>query len=108
MSTKAAVTKKSAAPPTATQDPATKMAVVRKGRAPVDPNETKEQKLSRLANKRVTLACKYIRLVGNLATYKPSAKQIEKIMLALGESCAAVQNRFEGTRKESVTFRLIE
>jgi hypothetical protein len=82
------------------------MAVVRKGRAPVDPNETKEQKLARLANKRVTAACRYIRLVGNLAAYKPSEAQVRKMMIALGESCAAVENRFMGTRQESIVFRL--
>jgi hypothetical protein len=78
----------------------------RKGRQPVDPNETKEQKLVRLANKRVTNACKYIRYCGNLAAYKPNEAQVKAIMTALAESCAAVNNKLEGVRSESITFRL--
>lgn len=68
--------------------------------------ETREQKLVRLANKRVANAIAKITVIGNLAAYKPTGEQIEKIMTALGESCARVQNRLEGTRKDSVTFTL--
>lgn len=80
----------------------------RKGRKPVPENETREQKLMRLAEARVTKACKYISLVGNLAAYRPNAAQIELIMKALGESCANVNNRLDGGRKDSVTFRLVQ
>lgn len=68
--------------------------------------ETKEQKLSRLAAKRVTKACKYISLVGNLAAYRPTDKDIDKMMEALGQSCAQVEARLRGTRKESFNFTL--
>ena len=89
-----------------TTAPATdKMSKIRAARA-VPPDETREEKLVRLANARVTKACKYITLIGNLAAYKPSDKQVEKIMSALGESCARVNNRLDGVRRESVTFRI--
>lgn len=80
----------------------------RKGRKPVPENETREQKLMRLAEARVTKACKYISLVGNLAAYRPNAVQIGLIMSALGESCANVNNRLDGSKKETVTFRLVQ
>lgn len=68
--------------------------------------ETKEQKLTRLASKRVSKACKYIALVGNLAAYKPTDAQIDKMMEALGASCAGVEARMRGTRRDSFTFTL--
>lgn len=68
--------------------------------------ESREQKLARLADARVTSACHRIRLVGNLAAYKPSSAQVASIMEALGMACASIQNRFEGTRKEAFTFTL--
>lgn len=68
--------------------------------------ETKEQKLLRLANARVTKACKYISLVGNLAAYKPTPAQSERILEALNASCETVAARLAGTRSESITFRL--
>lgn len=70
------------------------------------PIESREQKLARLADARVTSACHRIRLVGNLAAYKPSAAQVASMMEALGMACASIQNRFEGSRKESFTFTL--
>lgn len=70
--------------------------------------ETREQKLVRLANARVTKACKYISLVGNLAAYKPTDAQIAKIMAALADSCARVENRMTGTRTESISFTMID
>ena len=88
------------------QIPATdRMSKIRAARA-VPPDETREQKLTRLANARVTKACKYIALVGNLACYKPTPGQVDKIMSALGESCARVNNRLDGVRRESITFRI--
>lgn len=77
-----------------------------KGRKPVDPNETRDQKLERLATARVTRACKYIAYCGNLAAYKPTSAQVEKILGALVASCQGVQRRLEGTRVESFTFTL--
>lgn len=69
-------------------------------------NETKEAKFERLCIPRMVKALKAIKAVGALATYKPTEAQITLIMTAFGESCAAVQNRMEGTRKESITFTL--
>lgn len=69
-------------------------------------SESKEDKLIRLANPRVTKAVKAIAAVGKLAAYKPSDAQIDKIEQALGETCAAVVMRLRGTRKESFTFNI--
>lgn len=77
-----------------------------KGRKHVDPNETKEMKLSRLGAARVQSATTRIRLVGNLAAYKPTDPQIDKIMTALGEACARVEARLRGTRAETTAFSL--
>lgn len=68
--------------------------------------ETKEQKMVRLGNKRVERAIGNIRLIGNLAAYKPSEEQIDQIMTALGASCAKVEARLRGQSKESYTFSL--
>lgn len=68
--------------------------------------ETREQKLIRLATKRVVKACRYIRFVGNLSAYKPTDAQIDKMMEALGESCARVDARLRGTRKDDIKFDL--
>lgn len=75
-----------------------------KARKPINPNETKEMKLSRLANKRVTSAIAKIRLIGNLAAYKPTEPQVDKIMEALGASCAGVDARLRATVKTEVAF----
>lgn len=80
--------------------------VKRKGRAPVDPNETKPQKLQRLGEKRVAQALSKIRLIGNLAAYKPTDAQVDNIMTALGESCARLEARLRGTRQDSYVFRM--
>jgi len=82
-----------------------RMRKMRAARA-VPPDETREAKLVRLANARVTKACKYIALVGNLAGYKPTPGQVDKIMTALGESCARVNNRLDGVRRELVNFQI--
>jgi hypothetical protein len=68
------------------------------------PVETKEQKMLRLGNKRVTRALSAIRLIGNLAAYKPTEAQVTAIEEALGTSCLAVVQRLNGTRKEAYTF----
>lgn len=92
--------------PSATAQPINGMEKARRGRAPVDPNESKHDKLLRLASARVTKACRAIQLVGGLANYKPSEKEIEMIEQALGESCAACINRLNGIRKQSINFSL--
>lgn len=78
----------------------------KKGRKPVPENETREQKLARLADARVTKAIRYISLCGNLAAYRPTGDDITCIMGALAEACSNVHNRLEGTRRDSITFRL--
>lgn len=57
----------------------------RKPRVKVDPNETREQKFARLANKRVNTVLKHIALVGNLASYPHSPEQGERIVSAIQE-----------------------
>lgn len=74
--------------------------------APAKPAESKADKMVRLGNKRVSNTLAKIRLIGNLAAYKPSDAQIDAIMAALGESCAFVEARLRGGRKESYTFTL--
>jgi hypothetical protein len=73
---------------------------------PEAPKETKEDKLRRLANARVTKACKYISLCGNLAAYKPTLEDAEKIVGALANACQSVETRLSGATKTVVTFSL--
>lgn len=68
--------------------------------------ETREQKLERLAGKRVTSALNKIRLIGNLAAYKPDDEQVDKICVALADAAQRVEARLRGTRKESAEFTL--
>ena len=92
--------------PAAIVDGALRAEKARKGRKPPPDNESKHDKLTRLANARVTRACKVIMQIGNLAAYQPSESEVEKMMQALGESCSNVQNRLNGIRRESITFSL--
>lgn len=69
-------------------------------------NEDKPAKLRRIGNDRLKKACNGIRLIGNLAAYKPTDEQIDKIMEALGSSCAAVDARLRGTRRDNVDISL--
>jgi len=68
--------------------------------------ETKAQKMKRLGDKRVAKTLQSIRLIGNLAAYKPTEKQIDEIMTALGSTCAKVEQRLRGTTQESYNFTL--
>lgn len=68
--------------------------------------ETRAEKLVRLAEKRITKAVNTIRLIGNLAAYKPTDPQVDKMMEALGEACARVDARLRGTRKADEKFSL--
>lgn len=70
------------------------------------PAETREDKLKRLGMARVKKACNTIRLVGNLAAYKPTDEQIDAIMEQLGSSCAAIDARMRGTKRTEVNFTL--
>jgi hypothetical protein len=68
--------------------------------------ETKQDKLYRLSQARVTAAINRIRLVGNLSAYKPTDPQVDAIMEALGEACARIDARLRGTKKDAVPFTL--
>jgi hypothetical protein len=50
--------------------------------------ESRDQKLARLAPKRVNIALNRIRLIGNLAAYRPTDAQVDKICQTLAESPA--------------------
>jgi len=60
-------------------------------------NETKEQKFKRLAEVRINKALDKIRLIGNLASpqYAYTPVDIERIMLALNNSVAEVEEKFK-------------
>jgi hypothetical protein len=77
-----------------------------KPQQPVEVVESKEDKLVRLAGKRVEKACKAISLLGNLSTYRPTTADVDAIMSALGETCSAVENRLRGAKKHSYVFAL--
>lgn len=70
------------------------------------PVETKEQKLIRLSTARVGKACKAISLIGNLAAYKPTDDDVDKIMEALGGQASSVEARLRGVKKEIQPFSL--
>lgn len=79
------------------------------GPTPVEtetPIETREQKLLRIANRRVPKAIKAISMIGNLAAYKPTQEDVDSIMSALGEMCALVEARLRGNAKQTVGFTL--
>lgn len=69
-------------------------------------NETKAQKFSRLATKRVTKALKAVGNIGNLsgAGYESTAEQRAKIVTALQEAVDGVKSRLEGTKAAGATF----
>jgi hypothetical protein len=82
-------------------------------------NETKEAKRVRLAKrlelkllelsaKRVTKACNAITLVGNLATYRPTEEDAEKIMKELTDACMFVAQRLAGVKRDKTKFTLRE
>lgn len=71
---------------------------------PAKPTETREQKLQRLGVKRVNAALTKIRLIGNLATYKPTDAQTDKIMQTVGEAMAMVEARLRGVRRSEADF----
>ena len=81
------------------------------------PNESDDQKATRLralrrerllriGDRRVSKAIKDLAAIANLATYKPSAEEVDEIMSALGETCAMVEARLRGVVKSSKTFSL--
>lgn len=70
------------------------------------PDETREQKLARLAKARVMKAGNAIRLIGNLCAYKPTAEQVDKIMEALGICCANVDQKLRRVKEGPADFSL--
>ena len=81
----------------------------RKGRSPVDPNETPEAKFIRLAQKRMTRALAMIRYVGNLANrrqYTYTDGQSAKIVNTLIDAVATVKQKFAADQKQEDTFKL--
>lgn len=70
------------------------------------PKESKEQKVVRLGTKRVNAAITKLRLIGQLATYKPTSEQVDKIEQQIGSSCAAMMNKLRMNRKAEETFTL--
>lgn len=68
--------------------------------------ESREEKLTRLAAKRMHAAVTKIRLIGNLAAYKPTEAQINKLMEHLGESCARVDARLRASAPIEESFTL--
>lgn len=74
--------------------------------APAAVKETREEKLRRLASKRVAAAATKIRLIGNLSAYRPTDEQVDKIMEALGECCARIDARLRGSKKDIDPFSL--
>lgn len=78
----------------------------KEARAAVLKAETKEDKLRRMAKARVTKAVNVIRLIGNLAAYKPTEEQTDKIMEAIGSMCAAVEARLRGVKRDDKPFTI--
>jgi hypothetical protein len=80
---------------------ATKEKKTRKPRTPVDrSNETKAQKFSRLASKRVTKALKAIQNIGNLAGggYERTPEQVKRIATLLNDATAGTLARFNAVQ----------
>lgn len=73
---------------------------------PVKAIETREEKLSRLAQKRVTIALTKIRLIGNLAAYKPTTEQVNKIIETLATACQAIDARLRAAAPTEGQFTL--
>lgn len=70
-------------------------------------DETAQQKLARLASKRVPKAVKAISAVGNLKTYKPTASQSKAILDALKSALNSIEHRLTSTEtKQESSFAL--
>lgn len=67
-------------------------------------DETKAQKFSRLATKRVNTALAKIKLIGNLAGagYEYTPEQVGTITKALAETCKATLAKFDKSAKKEV------
>ena len=67
--------------------------------------ETKEQKFVRIAEPRVTRACKAVSLLGNLAasSYEYSEEQVDAMFGAVQQALDAARAKFE--KKNAVAFK---
>lgn len=71
--------------------------------------ETKADAFRRLATKRVTVAVRYIRLVGNMssrASYEYTPEQVEKIRAALNDAVESTMARFDQTHRAAPSIEL--
>jgi hypothetical protein len=68
--------------------------------------ETREAKLERLANARVSKTIKAISLVGNLAAYKPTEPEADAILGALTAALQHVAQRLAGVKTTVGPFSL--
>lgn len=69
-------------------------------------NETKEQKLARLASKRIPAAVKRIKHVGNLAAYGPTRDQADRMLHMLRLALTAAEAAFEKKKEVQESFLL--
>lgn len=69
-------------------------------------SETKEQAMTRLAKKRVPRAVQAIRIVGNLASYRPSAAAAAHIVSTLRAELDAVERSLLAGKTSAVAFEL--
>lgn len=78
--------------------------MAKKLKAATPKDETKAQKFSRLATKRVNTALAKIKLIGNLAGagYEYTPEQVGTITRALAETCKATLAKFDKTAKKEV------
>lgn len=67
--------------------------------------ETKEQRFVRIAEPRVTRACKAVSLLGNLAasSYEYSEEQVDAMFGAVQQALDAARAKFE--KKNAVAFK---
>ncbi len=80
----------------------------KKGTSTVPANETKEQALLRLANKRVPKALKAIQMIGNLAGYKPLPSQVKHIIDTLNGAVKRLEGKLSGGGSSAPEFNLTE
>lgn len=70
--------------------------------------ETKEQKLRRLAARRVPIACKRIAYCGNLAAYSPTIAQSAAVVNSLQKAVDEVASRLQSRKTRELAFDLPE
>ena len=106
---KPTATKTTATKTTATTStPMTQIEKMQAGRKPVDPNESKEAKFVRLANRRVIKVLKALEQIGALGGpgYNSSEVYRKKITDTLTEALEKNLDRLNKTKVQKVDFRL--